>query len=189
MLGWDVTAAAYWLRPGGLRRTFVIGGGGGRDFLTALSFGAKAVDVVELNPLVVEAVQERFGDYSGRPSTRAGVQSRIGDARSELSRSQTRYDLIQMSMIDTWAASMSGALMLSENALYTREAFQTYLDHLTDAGIFAVSRWYSPTRYAETARVLSLMGDALRSRRALEPRRSHRRRVQRHDLLGAWRRA
>ena len=163
VLGWDVTAAAYWLRPGGLRRTYVIGGGGGRDFLTALAFGAKAVDVVELNPLVIDAVQERFGEYSGRPYTRAGVQYRIGDARSELSRSQTRYDLIQMSMIDTWAASMSGALTLSENALYTREAFQTYLEHLTDAGVFAVSRWYSPTRYAETARVLSLMGDALRS--------------------------
>ena len=60
VLGWDVTAAAYWLRPGGLHRTFVIGGGGGRDFLTALTFGAEAVDVVELNPLVVDAVQERF---------------------------------------------------------------------------------------------------------------------------------
>jgi len=169
VLGWDVTAAAYWLRPGGLHRAFIVGGGGGRDFLTALMFGAKSVDVVELNPLVVEAVQERFGEFSGRPYSRAGVRYRIGDARSELSRSATRYDLIQMSMIDTWAASMTGALTLSENALYTREAFQAYLDHLTDDGIFTVSRWYSQTHDAETARVLSLMGDALRSAGQMNP--------------------
>jgi len=162
-LKWDVTAAAYWLAPGGLDRTFVIGGGGGRDFLTALAFGARHVDVVELNPLVVRAVETQFGDYSGRPYSRAGVSYRLGDARSELSRTPERYDLIQMSMIDTWAASMTGALMLSENALYTREAFHSYLSHLTEDGIFAVSRWYGADTYAETARVIALMGEALRS--------------------------
>lgn len=162
-LTWDVTAAAYWLKPGGLERTFVIGGGGGRDFLTALAFGARRVDVVELNPLVVSAVQDAFGEYSGRPYTRAGVHYRLGDARSELSRSPDKYDLIQMSMIDTWAASMTGALTLSENALYTLEAFHAYLAHLTEEGMFTVSRWYGIDSYAETARVLALMGEALRS--------------------------
>lgn len=162
-LKWDVTAAAYWLRPGGLERTFVIGGGGGRDFLTALVFGAERVDVVELNPLVVASVEEVFADYSGRPYSREGVHYRLGDARSELSRSSDRYDLIQMSMIDTWAAAMTGGLTLSENALYTWEAFHAYLTHLTDDGIFTVSRWYSLESYAETARVLALMGDVLRS--------------------------
>src|SRR5688572_13552633 len=65
-LRWDVTSAAHWLKEGALERAFVIGGGGGRDFLTALAFGAQRVDVVELNPLVVAADQEVFPDYSGR---------------------------------------------------------------------------------------------------------------------------
>jgi hypothetical protein len=162
-LRWDVTSAAHWVKEGSIDKAFVIGGGGGRDFLTALAFGAKHVDVVELNPLVVAADEEIFPDYSGRPYSREGVHYRIGDARSELSRSSERYDLIQMSMIDTWAASMTGALTLSENALYTREAFHSYLDHLTDEGMFTISRWYGIDTYAETARVLALMGDALRS--------------------------
>ena len=170
-LRWDVTAAAYWLRPGKLHRAFIVGGGGGRDFLTALAFGAEAVDVVELNPLVIDAVQERFGDFSGRPYMRAGVHYRLGDARAELSRSARRYDVIQMSMIDTWAASTTGALTLSENALYTREAFQTYLDHLSDDGMLTVSRWYAEDRYGETARVLSLMADVLRSAGVEDARR------------------
>lgn len=168
-LKWDVTAAAYWLRPGGLERTFVIGGGGGRDFLTALAFGAKHVDVVELNPLVVKAVEEAFAGYSGRPYSREGVHYRLGDARSELSRSNQKYDLIQMSMIDTWAASATGALTLSENALYTTEAFDAYLGHLTDDGVFTVSRWYGIDTWAETARVLALMGQALRDAGVEDP--------------------
>ncbi len=162
-LRWDVTSAAHWLKEGSLERAFVIGGGGGRDFLTALAFGAKRVDVVELNPLVVAAAEEIFPEYSGRPYSREGVHYRIGDARSELSRSPERYDLIQMSMIDTWAASSTGALTLSENALYTREAFHSYLAHLTDEGMYTVSRWYGLDTYAETARVIALMGDALRA--------------------------
>ncbi len=170
-LRWDVTAAAYWLRPGGLGRVFVIGGGGGRDFLTALAFGAERVDVVELNPLVVAAVEDVFAGYSGRPYSRRGVHYRLGDARSELSRAPDRYDLIQMSMIDTWAASMTGALMLSENSLYTQEAFDAYLSHLTEEGLFTVSRWYGIDSYAETARVLALMGDALRRSGVKDPER------------------
>jgi hypothetical protein len=162
-LRWDVTSAAHWVKEGSIGRAFVIGGGGGRDFLTALAFGARHVDVVELNPLVVAAANDVFPDYSGRPYSRDGVSYRIGDARSELSRSSERYDLIQMSMIDTWAASTTGAMTLSENALYTTEAFHSYLAHLTDDGMFTVSRWYGLDTYAETARVLALMGEALRS--------------------------
>lgn len=162
-LRWDVTSTAHWMKEGKIDHTFVIGGGGGRDFLTALAFGAKHVDVVELNPLVVAAVEDVFPEYSGRPYSREGVSYRIGDARSELSRSRDRYDLIQMSMVDTWAAAATGAMTLSENSLYTREAFRSYLSHLTDDGMFTVSRWYGVEDYAETARVVALMGDALRS--------------------------
>jgi hypothetical protein len=163
VLRWDVTSAAYWLRDSQIDRTIVLGGGGGRDILTALSFGARDVDVVELNPLVVHAVQVRFGDFSGRPYSRPGVHALLGEARNQLARSDKRYDVIQMSMIDTWAASMTGALTLSENALYTREAFRSYLEHLTDDGLLSVSRWYDKDRYGETGRVVALMGDALRS--------------------------
>lgn len=161
VLGWDVTSAAHWLREGRLGRAFVIGGGGGRDILAALAFGAERVDVVELNPTVVDAVQNVFGEYSGRPYARAGVHASIGEARSVLSRTTDTYDLIQMSMIDTWAASASGALTLSENALYTREAFGIFLDHLAPEGLLTVSRWYGAENVAETSRVISLMQDML----------------------------
>jgi spermidine synthase len=172
VLQWDVSAMGYQLRRDDIDEAFVIGGGGGRDFMTALTFGAHEVDVAEINPTVIDAVQRVFADFSGKPYTRAGVHYEVGEARGILSRSNARYDVIQMSMIDTWAAAMSGAMTLSENVLYTREAFAIYRDHLADDGILTVSRWYGKENYGETARVLSLMHDTLASAGTQDPSRN-----------------
>jgi len=164
-LAWDVTAAAYAWR-GALQPSagdiFIVGGGGGRDVLTALSFAAEHVDVVELNPAVVEAATKAFGAYSGRVYEHPKVRLTVGEARSELSRRGQHYDVIQMSMIDTWASSMAGAMVMTENSLYTQEAFDLYLERLKPDGMLSVSRWFDPGRYGEAARVLVLMASALR---------------------------
>jgi hypothetical protein len=167
-LKWDVTASGYWLRPSA-ESVFIIGGGGGRDVLTAVGFGAKRVDVVEINPAVIEASRDVFGEYSGGVYSLPQVSLAVGNARSSLARRDTRYDLIQMSMIDTWAASMAGSLVLTENTLYTQEAYGLFLSHLKDDGILSISRWYDRSDYGEVARVLSLMGDALERSGAPNP--------------------
>jgi spermidine synthase len=168
-LKWDVTASAYWLRPGRLSSVFVVGGGGGRDVLTAVRFGAEHVDVVEINPAVIEAGRDVFGDYSGGVYSLRQVNLAEGNARSLLSQGNARYDVIQMSMIDTWAATMAGQLALTENTLYTQEAYRLFFDHLKDDGILSISRWYNATDYGEVARVLALMGDTLERRGASHP--------------------
>ena len=61
-----------------------------------------------------------------------------------------------MSLVDTWAASAAGAFSLSENALYTIQAWKIFLSRLKDDGIFTVSRWYSPENLGETGRIVSL---------------------------------
>jgi spermidine synthase len=168
-LRWDVTASGYWLREGRIGSVFIIGGGGGRDVLTATKFGAKEVRVVEINPAVIEASRDVFGSYSGGIYSLPQVKLSVGNARSKLSQSDERFDVIQMSMIDTWAASMSGQLVLSENTLYTKEAFALFTSHLKDDGILSVSRWYDRTNFGEVARVLVLMGDSLSSAGAAHP--------------------
>ena len=160
-LAWDITSVGYHLNPGGLEDVFVIGGGGGRDVLTALHLGAHSVDVVELNPLVVQAVDEQFGDFSGRVYSHPKVNTVVDEARSVLSRSDKNYDLIQMSMIDTWAATMAGSLALAENVLYTLEAYDLFVSRLNDDGILSVSRWFTPDYPGELIRVLGLMGASL----------------------------
>ena len=56
-------------------------------------------------------------------------------------RSTVKYDVIQASLVDTWAATAAGAYTLTENTLYTVEAFNDYLDHLTDDGVLTITRW------------------------------------------------
>jgi SAM-dependent methyltransferase len=133
----------------------VIGPGGGRDVLAALASGAVHVTAVEVNPAVIEAVTGPFAEYAGHVYARPDVTVAVNDARGYIARSPQPYDVIQASLIDTWAAGGSGAFALSENSLYTVDAFRDYYDHLTDDGILTISRWYLPERPAETLRLLS----------------------------------
>jgi spermidine synthase len=151
--------------------TLVIGPGGGRDVLAALASGAPHVTAVEVNAVVVEAVRGRFADFSGHLYDRPDVMIVVDDARGYITRSPERYDVIQASLIDTWAAGGSGAFALSENSLYTVEAFKTYYDHLTEQGMLSVSRWYLTERPAETMRLVSTAMAGWESAGVADPRR------------------
>jgi spermidine synthase len=143
-LRYELTALAYHLvenRPGGFR-ALVIGPGGGRDLLSALAFGATHVDGVEINPIIVSDVMlERFHDYSGGIYSHPQVAVHVADGRNFIRRSREQYNIIQASLVDTWAATAAGAYTLTENSLYTTEAFDEYLDHLTDDGMLTITRW------------------------------------------------
>ena len=142
-LRYELTAIAYSLvgKPQGFT-ALVIGSGGGRDILSALVFGARHVDGVEINPIIArDVMQDRFRDYSGNLYGNSSVSIHIEDGRSFVRRSTARFDVIQASLVDTWAATAAGAYTLTENSLYTVEAFRDYLDHLTPDGVLTVTRW------------------------------------------------
>ena len=142
-LRYELTALAYHLvdRPGGFT-ALVIGPGGGRDLLSALLFGARRIDAVEINPIIARDVMlDRFRDYSGAIYTHPGVALHVEDGRSFVRRSSSRYDVIQASLVDTWAATAAGAYTLTENSLYTSEAFGEYVDHLSEDGVLTITRW------------------------------------------------
>jgi len=139
----ELTGLAYHLMP--KREPFsalVIGPGGGRDLLTALVFGAGRVDGVEVNPIIADDVMlGQFRDFSGSIYEIPNVNVVVDDGRSFIRRSGQRYDVIQASLVDTWAATAAGAYTLTENTLYTREAFEDYYDHLTERGLLTITRW------------------------------------------------
>jgi len=142
-LRYELTALAYHLaeRPQGFD-ALVIGTGGGRDLLSALVFGARKADGVEINPIIARDVMlDRFRAYSGNIYANPRVSIHVDDGRSFVRRSSSHYDVIQASLVDTWAATAAGAYTLTENSLYTREAFGEYLDHLADNGILTITRW------------------------------------------------
>jgi hypothetical protein len=169
-LNYDVTALPYRLqKPGAVA---VIGAGGGRDILAALVNDADNVVGIEVNAQIVdlhrgEAAPElsQFNQVSRHPA----VTLVHDEARSYMTRAPQRFDVIQMSLVDTWAASAAGAYSLTENGLYTREAWHTFLDRLTNQGLFSVSRWHSPQGMGETTRCVALAVSVCQER-GLTPR-------------------
>jgi hypothetical protein len=148
----DVTSLPYQVRQGDVA---VIGVGGGRDILSAIWGGSRHVTGIEVNRSLVELLQHRARSFAGIAG-RDDVTLVHDEARAYLARTPERFDIIQMSLIDTWAATGAGAFTLSENGLYTREGWTILLERLKPQGIFSVSRWFSPSRSSETSRLLSL---------------------------------
>jgi hypothetical protein len=168
-LRYDITNLAHHLRPGG--RTLVLGAGGGRDVLSALVFGAPQVVAVEINGLILDTVNRRYGDFTGHLDRLPGVTFAHDEARSWVQRSSERFDVIQASWIDTWAATAAGALALTENSLYTLEAWRSFLDRLAPGGLLTFTRSYDDDDAREAARLASLARSALAARGVAEPGR------------------
>lgn len=141
-LRYELTALVYHLKEMSGFTALVIGPGGGRDLVSALVFGADRVDGVEINPIIAnDVMRSEFREFSGSIYSHPRVRVFVDDGRSYVRRAQERYDVIQASLVDTWAATAAGAYTLTENTLYTVEAFDDYLEHLTDNGVLTITRW------------------------------------------------
>src|SRR5438093_1082501 len=98
--------------------------------------GASQVDAVEVNRGVSSLMRGPLSDYNGHVYSAPRVNVVEDEARSYIRRSADRYDLILMTVVDSYAALASGAYALSESYLYTAEAFHDYLGHIADHGLF-----------------------------------------------------
>ena len=163
-----MTNIGHHVRPHG--DSVVIGTGGARDVVASLVFGARSVTGIEINRQILDIVNGRFGDYSGHLDRNPRVTFVNDEARSYLTRTDRRYDFIQISLIDTWAATAAGAFVLTENSLYTVEAWTTFLKRLTDGGLLSVCRWSMESQPAEVYRLLSLAAAALEANGVKNPR-------------------
>lgn len=152
-------------------RVLVLGSGAGADVLQALYHDASAVDAIELNPQVIDLVQRRFADFSGRPYSAPNVRVLIGEARGLVASRREPYDLIQIALLDSFGSASGGLHALSENYLYTVEAFEEYLRQLKPGGLLAITRWVTlpprdiPRLLATAAEAIERGGQASAARR------------------------
>ena len=167
-LKYDLTNLVHYLRGG---KVLVIGAGGGRDILSALAFGQESVVAVEMNGATLGVAYDEFADYTGNLADDPRVTLVHDEARSWLARTETSFDVIQLSLTDTWAATAAGAFVLAENSLYTVEAWRLLLGRLTDAGVATCSRWYFQERPGEIYRLVALAARALADLGVEDPRR------------------
>ncbi|UCC55739.1 MAG: SAM-dependent methyltransferase [Gammaproteobacteria bacterium] len=151
-----------------LQRVVVLGTGGGSGIQQALNHQVPNIDAVEVNPQVVELVRENYGDWAGDLYDHDAVEVHVIDARGFIKRSRQRYDLVQISLLDSFGAASAGLHALNESYLYTVEALQNYLDHLAPDGYLAISRWIKlPPR--DTLKLFATAVQALKNRGNIRP--------------------
>lgn len=155
----------------------VIGVGGGIDVMIALANGARRVTAVEINSAMIEMVTSRFADYIGRLFERGTggpgdhIELVYGDGRAFARSSRDRYDVIQMSGVDSFTALNTGAYSLAESYLYTTDAVKDFYARLNDGGIVNFSRFMLTNARLprETLRLANIAVTALRELGVADP--------------------
>ena len=165
----DVTAALpYALLDA--PHVLILGAGGGADVLLALYNGASRVDAVELNPQITSLVTNTYAEFAGHLYDDERVTVHTREARGFVAQSKGQYDLIQVALLDSFAASGSGVQALNENYLYTVEAIQEYLEHTGPGGMLAITRWLKlPPR--DNLKLVATVLEALQKAGIAEPGR------------------
>jgi spermidine synthase len=166
-LKYDIVNLAHYLRRNA--EILVVGFGGGKDILSALAFNQKSVVGVEINQDIIETVNEEFGYFTNLDDI-SKVRFVNDEARSYIARQDEMYDIIQVSLIDTWAATAAGAFVLTENSLYTIEGWKVLLEKLNPNGILTFSRWYFRDSPAEIFRLAALASSSLMKNGIQNPR-------------------
>jgi spermidine synthase len=160
-------ALANVLRPHG--DYAIIGPGGGVDVLRAVANGSPSVTAIEINPIIASSIMRgRYADYSYHLYERPDVHIHVTDGRSFVRNASQNFDVVQMTLVDTWASTAAGAFALSENSLYTVDAFREYFEHLKPDGLIAITRWeFQQPR--EALRVVSVATEALHQMGVADP--------------------
>ena len=136
----------------------IIGPGGGIDVLTALFNGSPSVTGIEINPIIANTIMRgRYATYSKHLYQRPDVHMNVTDGRSYLRSTPQQFDVVQMTLVDTWASTAAGAFALSENNLNTVEAFREYFEHLRPDGMIAITRW----EFHEPREALRVVAEAM----------------------------
>jgi hypothetical protein len=161
----SIREMAFHLKP--YNQSLILGSGGGESVLAALLFGNKDITAVEINPVAVDIVKHKLSRYSGGIYSRPEVNVVIDEARSFIHRAKKRYDLIHLSLVDSFSTTLAGTFAFTENYLYSVEAFVDYLQHLTDDGVVSITRLFWPAegqyiRYFELMRLVAIAAEALK---------------------------
>jgi spermidine synthase len=114
-----------------------LGSGGGYDVRLALFCEAKEVTMVELNPAVIDFLEEEKS-YAGDLLRHPRVRTFVDEGRSFLRKTSKRYDCIHSSLTSTLAVEEASQLSFYESYFYTLEAFQEYLSKLQAHGILSI---------------------------------------------------
>src|SRR6266852_2509987 len=135
-----IYAAAYQATSVKKPKVAVIGVGGGFDILNAIYFDATDITGIEINGATADILTHTYRDYFRKWVEDPRVHLVHAEGRNFLARTREKYDVIQLSGVDSYSGTPGAANVFSENYLYTSEAFDLYLSRLSDNGILNMMR-------------------------------------------------
>jgi spermidine synthase len=154
------SALGYHFKP--LEDVLIIGAGSGSDVLQARYFRPVHIDAVEINPQYIELAQLSYNGFQSDVYHQPNVSVHIADGRDFLIQQQKRFQLIQISLLDSFNAASAGLYALNEGYLYTVEAIRLYLSRLQPGGYLSITRWVKlPPR--DTLKLFNTVVEAIAS--------------------------
>ena len=135
--------------------------GGGPDIDRSLLLGASSITAVDINSALLDVMTSKYSEFTGNLFTRPTVNLKHSEGRSFLQQSKSKYDLIQLTGVDTFSALSGGAYVLAENYIYTTDALREYYNHLSDDGIICIHRWFFD-KPRESLRLFAIALEALK---------------------------
>lgn len=141
----------YWL--GNFNKVLIIGVGGGSDVLEALRYGCTDITGIEINPITIELVKNKYKDYSGGLYWHPYVKIINDEGRHFIEASNVKYDLIIIPNVDAKSSWRTPSPIALESYLYTKEAFKRYWEVLNKKGACLIT-WPIPKKAADYNRDL-----------------------------------
>jgi hypothetical protein len=117
----------------------ILGAGTGTDVAAALQHGAKHVDAVEIDPVILRLGAERHPDH---PYSDPRVTTINDDARHFLRTTTKKYDLVVFALIDSLTVQSSFSGVRLESYMFTKESFEAVRDHLSPRGVLALYNYF-----------------------------------------------
>lgn len=115
-----------------LDTALVVGAGSGNDVVNLLKLGAKHIDAVEIDPVILDIGRVL---HPQAPYADPRVTAVVEDARAFLRRVKRRYDVIVFGTLDSQTLLSGMSSVRLDNYVYTVEAFRAARDRLTPGGI------------------------------------------------------
>jgi len=118
------------------QKILIVGSGAGNDVATALRSSNAIIDAVEIDPLVAD-LGIKF--HPEQPYSNKRVKLTINDARNFIKNTETKYDLIVYSFLDSHASLSSKGGVRLDSYVYTAESFFEAKKKINKNGIIFLS--------------------------------------------------
>jgi len=121
----------------------VLGAGSGNDVALLLEAGARHIDAVDIDPVILAIGK---AGHEQRPYDDPRVRVHVDDARAFLKRTTQQYDVIVIGTLDSQTLLSGVGSLRLDNYVYTVEAFASARDHLKPGG-HLITYHMSPTLF------------------------------------------